>query len=61
MKITKLKQFDSNSSEEGGDKGKTEWYLSCGLLFLFFLGLLAVLGIIFTVFGKIILALFMTN
>lgn len=43
------------------DRGSTEWYLSCGMLLLFFLGLLAVLGIIFIVFGKIILTMFMTS
>ena len=61
MKITKLKSFNPNSTEEDGDKGKSAWYLSCTFLFLFFLGMLAVLGIIFTIFGKIIMAMFMTD
>ncbi|MFV0531555.1 MAG: hypothetical protein ACK5MD_08960 [Flavobacteriales bacterium] len=61
MKITKLKQFNSQSKKNMEDRGSTEWYLSCGMLLLFFLGLLAVLGIIFIVFGKIILTMFMTS
>ncbi|MFV0237531.1 MAG: hypothetical protein ACK5HU_03205 [Flavobacteriales bacterium] len=61
MKLTKIRSFNSNSTENTKDKGKAEWYLSCGLLSLFFLGLLAVLGIVFSIFGKIILAMFMTN
>ncbi len=61
MELTKLKKNNLNSTEEKGTNGNNEWLLSCGMLSLFFIGVVTVLGIIFTVFGKIILAMFMTS
>ncbi len=60
MELTKLKKNNLNSTEEKRNNENSEWLLSCGMLSLFFIGLAAVLGIIFTIFGKIILAIFMT-
>lgn len=61
MKITKIKSFNQSTDDSTQNRGGTAWYLSCSMLILFFIGLLAVLGIIFTIFGKIIWAMFMTE
>ncbi len=61
MEVTKVKSFNPDIEESTQKRGGLAWYLSCGMLILFFIGLLTVLGIIFTIFGKIILAMFMTE